>query len=279
MFSKHLVTSSPRIHRSSASRVAGCLSASLVAFLCTVLSGCSTPGRDFSVSSRPLGHLGGYPQDVEDQVEQLPPGVPAAERREGRSFEAETGFYVSALLPYSTVGGDFGGDTALVGLDEAIIVPELDGGFGYGLGLGWRLRRLALELNYMQTSHDATVLGMEMDPASVHAVNFDMKYFLMVEQRFQPFLLFGLGLGWIDLPGASVNSSGSVGDATLRGLCLDLGGGASYYLRDDLSLDFGLSYRWMNLNSASGVNGEGQPIDDSLDASGMRAVLGLTYTF
>jgi len=198
---------------------------------------------------------------------------------ENGSFEVETGTYLRALLPHTTIGGDFQGDTALVGWDEAILIPEFDDGSGYGLALGRRWKRVGLELSYMQTSHDASVVGLGWGEADAQMVDLNFKYFFRTSRRLQPFLLLGLGSTWIDVPDASFDSAGEFDDASFSGSCANLGVGANYYLRRDLSIDIGLFHSWRSMNKVSGIHSDSQTLDDNLDASGVRAVLGLTYTF
>jgi len=247
--------------------------------LCVAFSGCSSLGR--SPAGRPpcADPPNLRAQDAEDPKDSRQPPERAATEREREPFEVETGVYLSALLAHSTIGGDFNGDTMLVGFDEAILIPELDGGSGYGLALGQRWKYFGLELNYLQTGYDASVLGVDWGEADAYAINVDLKYFPVPKWRLQPYLLFGLGRAWIDVEDASFDAGGDFDDATFSGSCVNLGAGASYYFRRDLSLDFGLVYRWMKMNEASGIRGDEQTIDDPLEADGTRAVLGLTYTF
>jgi hypothetical protein len=49
---------------------------------------------------------------------------------------AEEGVYFGLAIPYNTIDGDFDGESALSGDNDIIIVPEIDGGQGFGLLLG-----------------------------------------------------------------------------------------------------------------------------------------------
>jgi hypothetical protein len=154
---------------------------------------------------------------------------------------SKKGFYVGLSIPYVSMGHDFDGDTALVGANDLVLVPEVDSDFGLGVSVGMRSAGASFELNYIKSSHDATVAGVPFD-VEYPQIGFDVRV-LHGRQEAQPYFLFGLFFPELVLKDGSITTGGSIGDAPYRGFGGDLGAGLLYHLHPRFALDFGVLYR------------------------------------
>ncbi len=192
---------------------------------------------------------------------------------------AKQGFYLGVGIPYNTIGGDFDGKTLLIGANDFIILPEIDGGLGLGILLGYGFtKEVALELSYFGTSHNAKFLGGSGD-VDYSVFNLDLKYSFLTERPTQPYLLFGLGFNQIVVKDGSVDFfTGEVGDGTFTGLGFNLGAGVDHYFTPHFSVGAGLIYRIVRYDEAEGVTDSGS-IDDELNGDGFGLVLSTAYHF
>lgn len=191
---------------------------------------------------------------------------------------ARQGFYLGAGVPYNTVGGDFDGKSFLVGPDDIIIQPEIDGGFGYGILAGYGFTPAwALELSYLASSHDAEFLGGSGD-VKYSAFNIDLKYSLLTSQATQPYFRVGIGFPKLVVEDGSASFLGQVGDAEYTGVGLNLGVGVDHYVTPHFSVGAGATYRIVEYDEAEGVVGSGK-IDDNLDGDGFGLMLSAAYHF
>ena len=192
---------------------------------------------------------------------------------------AKQGFYMGLGIPYNTIGGDFDGKSSLIGANDLIILPEIDGGLGLGILLGYGFTKdTALELSYFGTSHNAKFLGGSGD-VDYNVLNLDLKFSFLTEQPTQPYLLFGLGFNQIAVKDGSVNLfTGQVGDGTFTGVGFNLGAGVDHYFTPNISLGAGLIYRIVRYDEAEGVTDSGS-IDSKLNGDGFGLVLSTAYHF
>lgn len=192
---------------------------------------------------------------------------------------AKQGFYMGLGIPYNTIGGDFDGKSSLIGANDLIILPEIDGGIGFGILLGYGFTKdMALELSYFGTSHNAEFLGGRGD-VDYNVLNLDLKFSFLTEQPTQPYLLFGLGLNEIVVKDGSVNFfTGQVGDGTFTGGSFNLGAGVDHYFTPNISLGAGLIYRIVRYDEAEGVTDSGS-INDKLNGDGFGLVISTAYHF
>lgn len=197
--------------------------------------------------------------------------------QDGGGFSPRRGFYIDVHGMWAQLGGDFDGDTLLVGSTDSIVIPDADSGLGFGLAFGHRWRRHALELAFTQTQHDGSIPAATGGDITYNALDLDWRYFFRPDERFQPFVQAGFGFALATLEDASSGASG-VGDADLSGLELGLGGGAEYYLSERWSLGLRALYRQAFFDTAEGVDGDSGEIDESVDGGGLALVLGITFT-
>lgn len=185
---------------------------------------------------------------------------------------AKEGLYVGPTLPYNTISGDFDGNTLLASTTEIIAVPKVESGFGFGALLGVRFKKGALELSYLRSEHDATWLGGK-GTVAYNIVDIDFKIYPSVDSPIQPYLLLGMGFPWLVVHDGSASGT-AVGDATLTGIGLNIGGGLSYYLHPTICVNGGVIYRWINYSTAKVVMGVSREIEGGLGGSGLRSMLG-----
>jgi opacity protein-like surface antigen len=194
----------------------------------------------------------------------------------------KNGFYVGANLIYNTLGGDFDGDSVLTSDTEAIVVPKVDNGTGWGIVLGVRQRDVSFELGYQQSTSDASLQGVApTTEATLHILDLDLKKHFNTTEKVQPYLLFGINIPWLvakDCAVAYDNGVYDVSDATFYGYGLNVGGGVSYYVNPQLAVNMGVKYRWSQFASAEGVDQSGS-LEECLDGSGFGLNLGVSYTF
>ncbi len=202
--------------------------------------------------------------------------APAAATPAASNTPAGTGFYVDVHGAWTQLGGDFDGDTALMGATEVIVVPDTDPGFGFGLAFGHRWEKVAVELAFTETQHDGEISGLfTSNDVTLDVLEVNGRYFFNTSSRFQPFLLAGLGFVMASMDDAA---GPGIGEAELTGLGAGLGGGAEYYFDQHWSLGLRLLYRFASFDEAEGTQEEGS-IDDSVDGHGLAAVVGATFTF
>lgn len=207
-------------------------------------------------------------------------GVSAQEGLTGPQPFAKQGTYLAITGAYNEIGGDFDGQTVLSAPTEIVLVPEVQGDWGWGISFGGRGQKWAGELTYLRSKHDITFLGAKGE-AVYNQVSLDFKRYFLVEKRLQPYLLFGwIPYAWLVEKDGSASAT-DVGDATF--LCvatgLNLGGGLAFYVHPNVSLHGGVIYRWISFGDAKGVEGVVRDIEESLDGSGVNYQIGITLTF
>jgi|GEM_PF-3536787 len=100
------------------------------------------------------------------------------------------GLYLSIGAAYHSLGGGFDGETVLVAPQDIFAVPEVSGGAGFGVKLGYRVEAAAIELSVMRTNHDINWVGADGDAVyTIWSLNF--QYFFLHEKPLQPLLQIG----------------------------------------------------------------------------------------
>jgi len=192
------------------------------------------------------------------------------------------GFYVSVDFAYQSTEGDLTGDLFLYTDQEIFLVPDIAGGFGWGIGIGTRGISSAFELNYTQTKHDATFADSKGE-AILRVFSLDYIYFFRGEKNFQPYLQFGWCPGYtlkiID-GSANISPTPEVRDSKLYGSIgsIQLGGGISYVLYSRMNIVAGITYRSAKYTGvAGGKDIVSARIEEPLNGSGLNALLSLNY--
>jgi opacity protein-like surface antigen len=190
---------------------------------------------------------------------------------------AKRGFFAGLEAPYTMMWGDLNGEKALVGSKDTILLPDIDGGLGYGLFVGMGVSETASwEISFMQTFHDGRWKGLKAD---VHYFMIDAngKLYFRTGRALRPYGLAGFGLHIVDIHNGSTNGS-DVGDGLLTGTAFNLGAGADYYLRPEVSIGGAAVLRYVLFRNARGVKSSGT-IDDYIDGYGVSFILNTAYHF
>ncbi len=196
-------------------------------------------------------------------------------------FRSKQGFFLSACVPFVNVGSDMDGATAYGAPGEAIVVPALDDGFGFGLSMGLRAPSVSFEIGYQRTFHDWTssFVDVPSGEAVLNSVNLDTRFYLTGDKaRLQPFLLLGVCFPWLDVERGSASAGHGYGDVTYIGVGANVGGGLTYYVTSQLGIILTGGYRLSIFTSASGEEVSGS-LDESLNSSGWFSSLGVSWTF
>lgn len=191
----------------------------------------------------------------------------------------DRGFYLGFYVPFNSVGGDFDDDSYLSysALNRRIYIPDIDAGMGFGFGGGIKFSQAALEVNYLRTTHDATVADYPRD-ATLNMVNIDLKYHFIPRSSTQPYAQIGLCIPWMNVDNAATSATGDiVADARYSGYGLNIGGGVTMHLNDQIAFTGGAVYRWIGYNHFEGIYGDEIDWDSSLDGSGLSFQLGVVF--
>lgn len=188
---------------------------------------------------------------------------------------AKPGFYFGAALTGTGMGGDLDGDGALFG-PAVVLLPDVDPGIGFNVAVGFRGPEDAFELSYDYSDNPGSFQGMPLD-STFNAVNFDWKHFFRIYDRLQPYTLFGMNIPWLDIHDGAHRGS-TVGDATLYGIGMNLGGGAAYYLTPQLSVSLQGVFRLIEYFEVSALGYSGS-LDSAVFSPGWKFSLGTAFTF
>jgi hypothetical protein len=188
----------------------------------------------------------------------------------------KTGFYIAGAGHYSTLDGNFDGQTFFYTSAEAIIVPKLEPGFGAGGILGYRGSMWALEATGYYKPLSSSFGGTHYD-TSILGFAFDFELLFFTAGPVQPYLTAGLGFSTITVAGGSINSSSVVGDAIYYTGGLRAGLGIELCMTNRLFIRAQGIYRIDKVNSAKGVNGDELTLPFALDAYGYDASVIIGY--
>ena len=158
-----------------------------------------------------------------------------------------------------------------------IAIPNVEGTFGFEILIGTRFSEGVVELSYARSTHDVTWLGAKSE-AAYNMLNLDYEFYFLRDKPTQPFLLLGFSFPWLVVKDGSATAT-SAGDATFRGVGLNLGGGLAYYLLPTISIAGEAVYRLMTYTSATGVSGESKKIEDGFWGHGLNLNVGMKFTF
>lgn len=245
----------------------------------TLAAGCAAPA--------PL--RASYPTAAEVVAGPSPSSTPAlrAARKPRKDYEdyidhsgwAKQGVYIGGdVLQTTNVGHDFDGDTGLIDEDgNAILLPDLDGDQGFGVRLGYRFRKRALELGLERYYVDGEFLGFGID-TEVTNLNLHFKEYFLINTPIQPFLLLGASSIWVDLEDAAINAAGTaLRNAELVGHSGNIGGGIALLPLPRLHLEASAIYHLTTISQAQGF-GNSSLIDGHVDMSSWIFRVGATFT-
>jgi hypothetical protein len=181
--------------------------------------------------------------------------APCASAQDSSGF-ATNGLYVGAAdVPNFTFDGlTFNGSTYYrkIGGDEILILPKLAPKSTIRGIVGFRLNRGSFEVGYEQTNHAGTFLGVS-GTATVQALNFDERIYLLTRGRIQPYGLLGLSIPWLTVKDGSFLGD-TVGDGSFHGFGVNSEAGVTVYPQSRVGVSVGYRYRVMWFDTASGVS-------------------------
>jgi opacity protein-like surface antigen len=174
------------------------------------------------------------------------------------------------------LGGDFDGDTTLVGPRDSIFLPDTDTGLGYELVLNFMDEGAAFELGYTRVEHDGEFAGLDSD-VEYRAFTARGLYYWRANSRLQPLAFIGLLYPLIDVQDGSSDGV-AVGTAKLTtGFGVEGGVGLGWWLSRRLLLDLRAYAVYQEFERAEGVQDDAEDVDDAVEAPLYGLTLGLTY--
>lgn len=199
---------------------------------------------------------------------------------QGSSYVKE-GAYLGVYFTDARMFGDFDNTVSYYGYDEIYEVPYVDDGTGFGVVLGARTEKGAVELGYQRTRHDTISLGG--DKASYNIIDLNFKVDVFARDQVRPYILFGFGFPWLTIENGLAELDYdyylddyvlSFEDETFFGFALNAGAGLAYYFHPQWAVTGGVIYRWNWFTSA-----EGSDLDDNLLERAFCFNVGIAYTF
>jgi hypothetical protein len=247
--------------------------------LAAACAACSAPRRQ--PVARDL-HVADFPGGVD-------PAAPAPHRRAqgvdpdadyNPHFFAARGIYLSVRSHWSSLGGDFDGETTLVDPSppaETISIPDADDGFGYELALGWMSAGWAAELTYARIDYDGSIGGASAD-TEYQAIALNAIRYTRANEALQPYFLIGLCFPWMDIDDASTVDGVVFSNGELSsGFGISGGLGLALWLGPRLALDVRSLYTYQVFEEAEGIRGNSQSIDDGVEGPSFGLGFGLTW--
>lgn len=185
------------------------------------------------------------------------------------------GTYLGLYLTQNNMSGDFDDSTLFAAPGEILDVPDVDDGSGFGIVLGGRTPKGALEIGYQRSKHDVSGVLYGEGEATYNVIDFNFKIDVLKREKIRPYVLLGFGIPWLTIEDDLYNIvTGSSEDATFTGFALNAGAGVGYYFRPQWAVTGGVIYRWNWFSSA-----EGGSLDDSLSEKAFCFNIGIAYTF
>lgn len=185
--------------------------------------------------------------------------------------------YIGFSLPYNSVKGDFNGYNYLTGGGENLVLPKIEGEYGFGATVGGNLDgNICIELNYNRSVHD-TFWDGDYYQATLNIIGCDLKLFLSDSTRnsAKPYFILGAGI-----PSLVVKNGASRdlwrGNATFTGFSYDLGGGMELRFDRHLAFTGEIIYRRIIFDTAETPDLL-LPIQGQLSGSGVNYRMGITY--
>ncbi len=186
-----------------------------------------------------------------------------------------------------------GSATVSNAVTEVDLIPSITRQFGFGVLVGHREGPWACEISFWKSSHTATFIQAGpvtiTNPASLQALNIDLKRYFFTTLPTQPFINLGLSFPWLYVQDGSylVSSSGtSNNNETISGIGFNIGAGMELYLDNNFSLIGGLYERFTEFDQINGASKipldqmyfDGNPSDiGALAGNGLNIYVGTTF--
>ena len=202
---------------------------------------------------------------------------------QGSSYVKE-GTYLGINLTDARMSGDFDNTVSYYGYDDVYDVPYVDDGTGFGVVLGARVPKGAVEFSYQRTRHDTiSLLTLSEGEATYNIIDLNFKLDVFARDQVRPYILFGFGFPWLTVENGHAELEYdyyldeydySFDDETFFGFALNAGAGLAYYFHPQWAVTGGVIYRWNWFTSA-----EGSDLDDNLLEKAFCFNVGIAYTF
>lgn len=223
------------------------------------------------------------PSDVQDSSIRVPQKdandamrIPRPVEERQKAWPA-TGLYIGGSVITSQPGGDFDGNTALVGPTDVITVPDIDVGAGGGLYVSYRWHMNEIQLQYSITEHDGSFPGSPRDhDTKFYDFDVNWRHYIWEQSPFQPYGLLGLGIGSATIENGSTDqATGTVfKDAEMKdGISVNLGIGLAFYPLPGLMFFGQGMYRFVRYETSDGIDGEFANTPD-IDGDGWNVSFG-----
>lgn len=187
------------------------------------------------------------------------------------------GTYLGVFMTKNNMFGDFD-DSHLFGSDltgEILGVPKVDEGTGFGVVLGGRGPKGAIELGYQRSRHDTSSFDFGESEAFYNVIDMNFKIDVFAKEQFRPYILLGFGFPWLTIENDLYDVyDDSFGDATFFGFALNAGCGVAYYFHPRWAVTGGVIKRWNWFTSA-----EGKSLEDTMFERAFCFNVGIAYTF
>jgi hypothetical protein len=201
----------------------------------------------------------------------------------GDPYDVKDGFYMGGSWVHNGMSGEFDDTMSLVRPPDPDIydVPDVDDGMGFGVFLGWRFMKGALEIGYHRSTHDTTtsLVGMPDSDAVYNVVDLNLKVDVfhkidfLARHRIRPYVLAGFGVPWLTIEDGSTDGV-SLRDETFVGYAANVGAGIAYYFDPQWALTGGVIHRWNWFRNVESIK-----IDGSLEERTLGFTVGIAYTF
>ena len=201
----------------------------------------------------------------------------AEESENEKPFSVKEGIYLELFGVYNQVGGDFDDSSVLVSFPTIYDIPDVDPGIGFGLALGRRYDKGAIEVSYQRSTHDTTssFIGVGEQKGYLNTLDLNFKIDVFAKEKIRPHILLGFGFPWLTITDSQVELYGVKNkDETFSGLSGNIGFGLSQFMNPQMCVTAGVMYRYMMFTSVDGLS-----IEDDLSAGGLSFRLGLSFTF
>jgi hypothetical protein len=212
------------------------------------------------------------PLDEEDVLR-----IPRPPREEREDGWAARGLYVGATLVSALPMGDFDGDSALAGMSDLILIPDLDVGAGAGIFVSYRWYVNEFLLQYEATEHDGDFSGSPQEhDTTFYNLDLNWRHYFWPSTAVQPYALLGLGWGRAAIDNGSTDqATGTIfEDAELEdGINVNLGAGLAFYPVPGVALFGEGVYRFVRYESSDGIDGSFSNNGD-VDGDGWRLAVG-----
>lgn len=198
-------------------------------------------------------------------------------------FSQKEGWFLSVGVSWQSLGGDFNGETILVGPQDVFLVPSIRQAVGIGGKIGYRVEMAALELSYYRGNHNVSWVGATGEAVfNLWSLNF--QYYFLEDSPLQPFLQ----LGWSPVTalrvrdGAVLATTMEVSDAIFISELgnFNAGAGAVYYLNPKVFVQLAVLFYKLGYGSVeSEAEKVALKIDQNIDANEIHLQFGVAYTF